>query len=64
MCYLSARNKEVRDSVEDILRVAEQGPTEGSERVAIDGPTIAAFRQHYSQRMFQVLSPCLACCWR
>ena len=54
----------MRDSVEDILRVAEQGPTEGSERVAIDGPTIAAFRQHYSQRMFQVLSPCLACCWR
>ena len=46
----------MRDSVEEIIRVAEQGPTEGSDRVAIDGATTAAFRQHFSQRMLQVLN--------
>ena len=52
--------------MEEIIRVAEQGPTEGSERVAIDGSTAAAFRQHFSQRMFQVLKevyPARCCCW-
>ena len=57
LLLVPARNKEVRDSVEEIMRVAEQGPTEGSERVAIDSSTITAFRQHFSQRMYQVLSP-------
>ena len=61
------RNKEVERSVEEVIRLAEQGSGEGAAAIPVEPAVKAAFREHFSPRMFQVCvrlhARIYACVW-
>jgi hypothetical protein len=57
------RNKEIERSVEEVIRLAEHSPHGDANSVRVPDSAKADFRQHYSQRMCQVMCRALIGPW-